>query len=355
MRRRLVAAFGPWLALLLLAGCSAILGIPSDVDERASDAAAESTIGSEGGGGDAADANADMSATDAGDADAADGSIIPVDAGPLCDPTKDFLAPTLISSVNKTGTEGSPRLSDDELTIYFSAKRGGDPYYDLYMAVRGVLTDSFFNIAPIPGAANTTDNYEFQPNITDNGLTMFFERQNAITEDSDLYMTTRSVKTGPFVTATLIPDVNSMPGYDAKIFMRGDGTEFYYSKANPAAGGTTDILFAKKAGANWTTTTLPVINDPLLDDYGPVISKDGLTLFFSSPRPSGVGGPAGFNIWVAKRAVATADFGDPVLVPNVNSDAFDEPGWISVDGCRLYMTSQRAAGKQNIYVAKRPK
>ena len=41
----------------------------------------------------------------------------------------------------------------------------------------------------------------------------------------------------------------------------------------------------------------------------------------------------------------------------VNSAQGDEPGWISADGCRLYLYSNRPGGMgmQDIYVAKRPK
>ena len=98
------------------------------------------------------------------------------------------------------------------------------------------------------------------------------------------------------------------------------------------------------------------VNLPTSYDASPVVSRDGLSLYFSSSRPAPVGLGA-TNIWVATRTSRGVPFNSPVIVANVNSPAEEYPGFISGDGCRLYMSSTRAGGRggQDLYVASKPR
>ena len=341
------------LVVVLGAGCSAILGIPSEVDRADSDGGGDAPFIPTEASGDAVvpGSEAGVDAADAGDA--ADAEVIPT--GPLCDPTKDFLAPALLTSISKDGTEGSARLSDDEKTMYFAAQPAGSATYGLFAATRTVLTDSFQGMALIAGDVNSASNHEYQPNLTTDGLTLFFERQDSITEDSDIWMASRATLAAPFGTAMPVPGtVNGAARYDAKVFVRGDGSQFFFSSI--LSGSHAHILVADKTGATWTTTPVAGVGSVSYDEYSPVITKDGLTMYFASQRPTPDGSLVGYNIWVAKRTAVGLAFDEPTLVPAVNSAGFEEPNWVSLDGCRLYLNSNRqaVATRQAIYVAKRP-
>jgi hypothetical protein len=82
-------------------------------------------------------------------------------------------------------------------------------------------------------------------------------------------------------------------------------------------------------------------------DQGPAISKDGLSLYFTSNRPGGLGGP--FDMYVSQRASVDDAWGSPVnLGPTVNS-AFDEGNpALSRDGHFLFFQSKRPGGFGNI-------
>lgn len=341
------------LVLSFGAGCGAILGIPGEVTPAPEDGGLDSSPLTPEAGPDGPGVDGGLDA-----ANDADGEVPPdVDSGPQCDPAKDFLAPTLITSISKNGSEGSSRLSDDEKTIYFAGQLNGAATFDMYSASRTVLTDSFANIAPIPGGANTTVHQEYQPNVTSDGLTLFFERQDGVSEDSNVFMASRSSIAVPFGAAVPVPgDVNGAGiRYDAKVFARGDGSRFFYSSLQ--SGSKTNIFQADKQGTDWIISAVPVINTVEYDEYSPVISKDELTMFFASDRPVPGGGMVGYNIWVAKRTAPELAFDEPTLVPAINSNQFDEPSWLSLDGCRLYLMSKRQLAnesRQAIYVAKRP-
>jgi hypothetical protein len=83
---------------------------------------------------------------------------------------------------------------------------------------------------------------------------------------------------------------------------------------------------------------------------GVAVSKDGLTIFFGSMRTGGAGK---LDVWTAHRSSRSEKFGAPAVVPPVNSALIDRPAFISADGGRLYLGSERG-GAGDLYVATKP-
>ncbi len=99
-------------------------------------------------------------------------------------------------------------------------------------------------------------------------------------------------------------------------------------------------LAAKVANADFTfgtpTNLGPTVNSTT-DEWGPSISADGLSLFFSSPRPGGYGV---YDMWVARRPTIDDDWGESMnLGPKVNGPQNDSDACISFDGLVLYFMS----------------
>jgi hypothetical protein len=123
----------------------------------------------------------------------------------------------------------------------------------------------------------------------------------------------------------------------------------YFVRTIPGAG---DTVFSAVGGATRGFTNpaaVPELDGPT-NDSDPVLSSDGLTVFWSTDRPLGLGD---LDVWQAHRASPAEPFTGLAPVTSVNSAAFDSPSDVSVDGCRLYMTSMRD-GHTAIYVATRP-
>ena len=72
------------------------------------------------------------------------------------------------------------------------------------------------------------------------------------------------------------------------------------------------------------------------NDFGPGISKDGLSLYFGRGNPP--------DIYVSQRSAVSAPWGPPVIVPNVNSAAADNVVSFSRDGHWMFLNSNRAGG-----------
>lgn len=343
------ARTGIFVLVVGAAGCAAVLGIPSEID-RAEPAPVEGGVPEAGPPDAPPDTSMPDAAFDAGDADAEPPPV-------LCDITKEFDPPVALTSVNTAEEDGAARLSEDELTIYIDGVRSAvSPSFGIFYAERTSLTDSFGPLKQFPSLDNSIDTSddEYSPNVTADGLTLMFERKNLATSNSDIFTATRATKNDPFGHVSSVANLNT-PDYEANVFVRGDTKQLWHvRKPNPNLNNIDIALATLNPTTGYVIATVDSVNTGSYDG-SPVISKNGLALYFASGRPSG--GPLGNNIWVATRATPTAPFNAAVLVANVNSDSGEYPGFISGDGCRLYLVSDRPSGQggQDIYVATRPK
>ena len=92
--------------------------------------------------------------------------------------------------------------------------------------------------------------------------------------------------------------------------------------------------------SDWSTpVNLGAVINSTSSDQGPSISKDGLSLYFTSNRPGGIGG---FDMYVSQRASVDDQFGLPLnLGPTINT-TFDEGNQsFSRDGHLLLFQSRR--------------
>jgi hypothetical protein len=86
----------------------------------------------------------------------------------------------------------------------------------------------------------------------------------------------------------------------------------------------------------------PIWEAPRIDDEAQVITGDGLTMFYGSRAPGGLGN---LDIWMVTRPTLASPWGSPVnLGPTVNSTAIDTGPRLSPDGLSLYFSSTRSGG-----------
>jgi len=109
------------------------------------------------------------------------------------------------------------------------------------------------------------------------------------------------------------------------------------------------VLATSQPGAapkfsNWGVPTNlgPTINSSF-DDFGPAISKDGLSLYFTSNRLGGFG--SSFDIWFSQRPTKDDVWGPPVnLGAVINTEASENVPALSRDGHWLFFNSTRLGG-----------
>jgi Tol biopolymer transport system component len=172
---------------------------------------------------------------------------------------------------------------------------------------------------------------------------------------------TTEVANADFIWGTptnLGPTVNSSAD-DAAPSISADGLQLYFidwEVFRPGGYGLADIWVTTRETTedDWGTPVNlgPTVNSSA-QDAAMSISADGLSLIIGSNRPGGYGG---WDLWVTTRATTEDDWGTPVnLGPTVNSSAHDIMPSISVDGLSLFFTSDRPGGIGNwdIYVTTR--
>jgi hypothetical protein len=155
------------------------------------------------------------------------------------------------------------------------------------------------------------------------------------------------------------PVVNS-PFGDWGPFIAPDGLTLYFSSERPGGLGESDIWVTTRATVSdaWR----PPVNvgatvNSSTWDWLPAITADGLTLYFSSERPGGLGLN---DIWLTTRSTKESPWGEPVnLGSSINSAGDEFFGCISADGCSLYFSNSLAHGADyfwggDIYVRTRP-
>jgi Tol biopolymer transport system component len=152
------------------------------------------------------------------------------------------------------------------------------------------------------------------------------------------------------------PTVNSS-SWEYGPSISADGLSLYFTSKRPDGYGSWDIWVATRetVDAPWgePVNLGPTVNSSV-GDGGPNISADGLELFFESTRS---GGQGSWDIWVMTRATVSDPWGTPVnLGPTVNSSANDSYASISADRLSLYFTSgagRGGYGGRDIWVATR--
>jgi hypothetical protein len=109
--------------------------------------------------------------------------------------------------------------------------------------------------------------------------------------------------------------------------------------------GGLGLLSACLAAAPVYSDWLPPINLGLVvnsgaEDFAPHISKNSLSLYFTSTRPGGFGGE---DLWISKRARSDDPWGQPVnLGPVINTDGNERSPALSRDGHYLFFATTRS-------------
>ena len=111
------------------------------------------------------------------------------------------------------------------------------------------------------------------------------------------------------------------------------------------SGVATGLTVAAPRYSDWSTPVNlgPTVNTAAVESSS-VLSKNGLSLYFTRGQPGGLGG-VGTDIYVSKRDSVDDPWGLPVnLGPTVNSAAEDQVQALSRDGHWIFLASTRRGG-----------
>jgi len=197
---------------------------------------------------------------------------------------------------------------------------------------------------------------DFIGSFSSDALEMYFDSDLRGPFKEDIYVSTRATTDDAWGTPVKLgPPVNSS-SLEVRPIISADGLSLYFASVQ-AGGYGVDICVTTRETIDddWggPSNLGPTINTPQ-DELAASMSFDGLLLYFySRNRPGGYGG---YDIWVSTRQTKDADWGEPMnLGPPVNSSSNDACPYISADGLMLFFNSNRPGGygRYDIWVTRR--
>lgn len=217
-----------------------------------------------------------------------------------------------------------PTLTADRLELYYNSAG------DIYRATRASVTDPWGAgsvVTQLSGGSGETT-----PEVSNDGLTMFIASDRAgagVCGDQDLWVAIRADRSANWNPPTHVPELCSAMS-DTGATLSGDQLTIAFASHRTGSLGLADMYVATR------TTTASTWSNPLpitglntsFTDADPVLSPDGLTLYFFSNR----NGPV--HLFVATRASAStpAEFGTPLQIGELDSTGGESDPWVSPDG-----------------------
>lgn len=254
---------------------------------------------------------------------------------------------TPVAAVNSaTSDEDDPTLTGDLLEIYFDSDRPGPGtgLGDIWMATRASVADPFGTPVLVTALASPAD--DTTPEVSLDGLTMYFASDRMSTGNRDIYMTTRASRADAWGApvrvselSTAETDDSAEPLPDGLHLVMGRGTNMVL-----------DLMVATRASktAPWgAPVALPGLDDPMYDESQQWASPDLTVVYFVSDKPPAMSQ----DIWLATRPDTQSAF-TTRIVTELQSPVIDVDPWVSPDDHTLFFASKRT-GDLEIYTATR--
>jgi hypothetical protein len=264
-------------------------------------------------------------------------------ASPSCDPTVEFGAPQPVAGMfDPVLVHGPPRLSSDELAIYFSTGQPGAST-DLYTATRAATGVSFDKpqLLAVVNSAAADNNPVVRRDDKTQVETLWFESNRDPSRGYDVYFATRVSASVSFTAATPAAVNGAGTTDDVQPFVTADGQELWFASIRRGGTAARDLWHATVGADGFKDPVLAAsLSSDTTHDQVPVLSADRRTIYFTRDG----------DIWTSHRVAVPDDFPPPTrLTGLLNTTAVEYPGWISADDCRLYGVSDG-----QIFVATRP-
>ena len=262
--------------------------------------------------------------------------------------------PSIVTELSDPEKDDNPTLTADELEICLTSKReGGLGGSDIWCARRATRESPFGPLNSI--TLLSTEGFDTSPALALDGLSLWFgSRPDEENEDEDenesnidIFESTRSTRDDAWSEPRRISELSSeLDDIPRPVAMNdtvmplgsrrnGNGYQTYLSERN-----TPDTPFAQPTA----------IEELVFDDIEIVdafLTEDGKLLVFSRVD-EGEDNPG--ELYYAYRETLSLPFSAPQELSGANSDEDDRDPWLSIDGKRLYFSSNRG-GDFEIYMA----
>jgi len=250
--------------------------------------------------------------------------------------------------INSEFEDYAPVLNENEDEIVFTTRRREDnlnenvfddnkPYEDIFTAKK---TGSAWSFAKNIGPVVNNPYHDSNLALSADGSTLFLFKDEG---GGDIFYSERQPG-GEFGPPAPMPGIINSSFEEKSVTISVDEKTLYFSSNRPGGFGGLDIYRATKdSKGEWTNVKNlgPTINTDL-DDDGPFIDYDGVTLYFSSKGRKGMGG---FDVFKTTLDLKSNEWSEPFnLGYPINTPDDDIYIVFSKDGKRAYYSSVREDG-----------
>lgn len=199
---------------------------------------------------------------------------------------------------------------------------------------------------PVPLELNTDAICPDDVSLTDDLLEIVFD-----SNDFTLRTSTRDTVEDPWSFALPVPGL-AVPGTDTGAEISRDGLSLWWSSNRTGSVGNHDLWFATRPTrqSDWgAAMQVAELNSTGLEAY-PTLTDDRLMIVFT-----GIGTDMTRDLFSSTRDSVASAWGPRSPLVTVNSPGTDQAPHLSADGLTLYFSSDRAggAGGSDLYVARR--
>jgi hypothetical protein len=193
-------------------------------------------------------------------------------------PGRAWADPTPVDELNSAGTDTSPELSPDGLTIYFASARSGS--LDIWSSTRMTVTERWSAPARVPELSSSM--LDTNPTISADGLRLVLSR-GASSSAREIYESRRGTPTEPWETPMLRPELSATRNDAGPMLASGGTSIVYFSDAPGGAGDSRSLFFARRRALDGPFDAPARIDelDSDGDEEDPWISEDESYMVFT--------------------------------------------------------------------------
>jgi Tol biopolymer transport system component len=192
-------------------------------------------------------------------------------------------------------------------------------------------------------------NEDDDPTLTDDLLEIYWEAQRSGSDR--LTMASRATADATWSAPVVVMELDSVGGGEACPEISRDGLTIMFSSYR-GGGPSADIYISTRQTRTsaWSVPVpVPELNSAA-NDYCPIVTESGLELFFHSER---AGGPGARDIYRTRRATLTSPWEPPVLVSELDTPGEDESAYPLPGDLELVFASNGLAGNRDLFFVTR--
>ena len=283
-----------------------------------------------------------------------------------CSAGKPFCYDTPIhleSPINTPGFEGGPSLSADGLELYFVSDRpgalGGPGDQDIYLARRQSVNSAWGEPVRVPPPVSSPF-FDITPTISLDGLTLYFasNRPGPFSPPwPDLWVSHRDSVNHAWGPAVNLGTGVNTPLFEGSVDISPDQRSLFFAGVTPDF--VFDIFLATRNSKDEPFGARVKLTPPINSeghDYGPALTPDGHTMFFSSGNDNPFAPGAINHLYVSERQNDRAPWGPRLYLDTLNCPTcFGGLPTIRAGGQEICWMGDRgdSLGDKDIYCATR--